>query len=259
MGAVIALPASVPLPTIDYRKDQKMEGNVFRPSLPPSTDSTESLLDVEYVDVPIPDRGMVHNPFEFIQWFEERRGDFELAAVPLYYSMQPGIENEWTQLSFIDHDIILGGIPIPDNDSDSTNRNDPRRTPHPLVARYKIRTIISFSDYHVVWDLSYISSYRHYIVYDHPQTEMYKVFDEVAETIDGARRRGEITFIHCQAGVSRSSTALAAYYIRFGLRDDPHPTVERVLRYLQEARSVVWPNYGFIVQLLGYYQYLKNR
>jgi protein-tyrosine phosphatase len=227
-----------------------------------------NLVDVPYISQneyspPYLEREGIPSEKDFVQWYLSRQTrDIEVATIELYNRLKPSddVTSRWTQLTIIEPDIILGGIPSPDHDVGSTSVvPTSQSTPHEIVSIFGVRNLVSISDYYVAWDMSYLPSYRHYIVLDHPQTELFRYFDEISESINAARLRGDTTFIHCQAGISRSSTCLAAYYVRYGLNGNPHPTVEEVVRYIQNLRPVVYPNYGFLVQLVGYYEFLRTR
>lgn len=62
------------------------------------------------------------------------------------------------------------------------------------------------------------------------------------------------TLIHCMAGISRSTTLLIAYLIRYrGMKSDD------ALNYVRSRRSIVNPNPGFWNQLKQYEKILYKR
>lgn len=79
---------------------------------------------------------------------------------------------------------------------------------------------------------------------DTPDSDLSDHFGEIAEFVHGARCAGRAVYIHCHAGISRSSTACAVYlvaHLELSLRD--------ALAHLLRCRDTVCPNPGFREQL----------
>lgn len=99
-------------------------------------------------------------------------------------------------------------------------------------------------------------------VRDMPTVDITAVFPECFEFLDAAffagqeegfDSKGSKVLLHCQAGVSRSATIAIAYLMhRHGLSLDA--AYQRVL----EARSIIKPNRGFLMQLLDFHKKLFN-
>lgn len=85
-------------------------------------------------------------------------------------------------------------------------------------------------------------------ILDSPEQEF--PCDEIADLIHNCLKRGN-TLVHCQAGVSRSPTAVAAYLMKYY-----HMDADEALNLIKEYRDVK-PNYGFIYQLKKYEELLK--
>lgn len=68
---------------------------------------------------------------------------------------------------------------------------------------------------------------------------------EQVDFVDANRRAGRTVFVHCRAGISRSSLVIAAYLMqtRRLSRDD-------ALEFMRARRPEVWPNPAFM-ELLG--------
>eukprot|EP00794_Sanderia_malayensis_P018820 gene18820-20716_t len=82
---------------------------------------------------------------------------------------------------------------------------------------------------------------------DTPSHDISKHFYECIKFIHKARISGNGVLVHCIAGVSRSTTIVAAYLItvaKIGWKD--------AIRFVQNSRSVANPNYGFQRQLEEY-------
>jgi protein-tyrosine phosphatase len=89
--------------------------------------------------------------------------------------------------------------------------------------------------------------YRGIIAVDVPTFPIHEFFDETFDYIDKAITNGKVLLVHCQGGVSRSATVVTAYLMRKYKWE-----VEKTLLFLQEKRPIVYPNYGFVCQLLDY-------
>jgi len=66
------------------------------------------------------------------------------------------------------------------------------------------------------------------------------------------------TFIHCQAGISRSVSLCMAYLL--SREDNQLESAEQALKYIKECRSIAGPNLGFMWQVDQFYKkMIKNR
>ena len=85
-------------------------------------------------------------------------------------------------------------------------------------------------------------------VRDHPDADIAQHFERCCSFIDRhIKMAGGRVLVHCQAGISRSSTICAAYLIHhYGL--DVPAAVGRVTK----ARDIIKPNAGFLQQLVEY-------
>ena len=168
----------------------------------------------------------------------------------LYSSYSKNI-NKWYPISEIEPLIYLGGIIDPKSDGNKRIL-DSRKTPHNFVNLFDIDYIISVFDYDISWNLN--DNIKHYQIKinDNETEDIIKYFNKVSDLIYRNKKLGKILFIHCQMGISRSSTMLAAYYLRFGLPTNKKPSLEEVLNFLKSKRSFICPNKGFLKQLLKY-------
>lgn len=163
----------------------------------------------------------------------------------------------YSQVSKIDQYIYLGGIPDPKDDSPNTINNT-INTPHKIINDLKIGTLISFTGYPVKWKTSSNINRYHVVVQDDMNTNISKFFSKAIEKIHRSVSQKRPVFIHCHAGMSRSVTVLAAYYIKYGIPGKRHPTVNQVLEYIGKNRPCIQPNAGFVKQLEYFYSHLKN-
>eukprot|EP00741_Cyanophora_paradoxa_P021444 tig00021352_g20701.t1 len=85
-----------------------------------------------------------------------------------------------------------------------------------------------------------------------------KAFGPAFEFFDNARRDKARVLCHCQAGVSRSATVVIAYVMR-----ERHLGAEAAIRHVSAQRNprklIVYPNDGFLEQLLKYEEELQRQ
>ena len=87
---------------------------------------------------------------------------------------------------------------------------------------------------------------------DNPSFNLYVHLDIAADFIKEAVSKGNV-LIHCAAGISRSSTCLISYYIKYR-----NMTTENALKLLREKRPIASPNTGFTKQLKRYEDEVNN-
>lgn len=96
--------------------------------------------------------------------------------------------------------------------------------------------------------------YYHYSYLDHSDEDISKSFDEVADLIHSYISEGKNVFIHCHAGKSRSVAFVLVYLIKyadFNLND--------AFNYVDKLRCGIYPNLGFVNQLMKYETELTNK
>jgi len=85
----------------------------------------------------------------------------------------------------------------------------------------------------------------HFVIDDHPDQKIGDLLEAGIEFIFKKRLAGKVVFVHCQAGVSRSTSFLIAYFMVIF-----NWTWYDTLDYIRNTcRSVVNPNEGFIKEL----------
>ena len=88
---------------------------------------------------------------------------------------------------------------------------------------------------------------------DVPQTQLFPYFTFTSNWIQFHLRSNQPVLVHCMAGISRSSTIVAAYLMaRYGW------TRDYTLNYMRARRSIVNPNPGFMIQLNEWAKYLRK-
>ena len=78
-------------------------------------------------------------------------------------------------------------------------------------------------------------------------------FHKASDFIYNSIQNGNV-LVHCYAGVSRSTSCLIAYYIKY-----QNMNVDNALTFIKVKRSVVFPNKGFIKQLRVFEEEIKNK
>ncbi|XP_003379610.1 putative dual specificity phosphatase, catalytic domain protein [Trichinella spiralis] len=93
-------------------------------------------------------------------------------------------------------------------------------------------------------------TYLFVIAKDLPEWNLMDDFDRCIEFIESAIRSKENILVHCQEGISRSATVVAAYLMKKYSIDEN----EALLR-IQAVRSIVYPNMGFMKQLNLFFKF----
>nr|CAG8447705.1 10539_t:CDS:2 [Entrophospora candida] len=81
-------------------------------------------------------------------------------------------------------------------------------------------------------------------ILDDPKSNISKYFNQCIEFIEKAKESNGRVYVHCYAGISRSTTVVIAYLMyscRFSLK--------KALNLVREKHKIVRPNSGFIRQL----------
>ena len=87
---------------------------------------------------------------------------------------------------------------------------------------------------------------------DLPNFNISVFFKKTNQFIHQAKASGKSILIHCQLGISRSTTCLIAYMIKYlGY------TTINALQFIKTKRPYVMPNFGFLQQLKNYEEKVK--
>ncbi len=96
-------------------------------------------------------------------------------------------------------------------------------------------------------------TYKKISMEDSPLQNIRQYFDECHQFIDMAFKNNSNIFIHCYAGISRSSTIVISYLmLKLKMKYD------EAITYVKNIRSIVNPNNSFKQQLLQYENNLFN-
>eukprot|EP00730_Choanoeca_flexa_P014416 TRINITY_DN6299_c0_g1_i1.p1 TRINITY_DN6299_c0_g1~~TRINITY_DN6299_c0_g1_i1.p1 ORF type:complete len:466 (+),score=35.22 TRINITY_DN6299_c0_g1_i1:208-1605(+) len=96
--------------------------------------------------------------------------------------------------------------------------------------------------------------YQQLGVIDTPDADIQEYFEIAIAFIEQARAEGKRVLVHCQAGISRSTTIVLAY-----LMATQHKTLNDALEYVRRCRSIVDPNFGFMGRLQEFEDKLRRR
>ncbi|CAF2754652.1 unnamed protein product [Rotaria sp. Silwood2] len=89
---------------------------------------------------------------------------------------------------------------------------------------------------------------------DHFQGNIRKHFDETNEFLLKCKQNNDKVLVHCQAGISRSSSIVLAYLISIDKQ-----SLEKAYEHLLERRSIAAPNYGFLIELIRYENEIQQK
>lgn len=88
---------------------------------------------------------------------------------------------------------------------------------------------------------------------DNEMENIYIYFDKVADLIHKYRLEGKNVLVHCLMGISRSSSIIIAYLIKYH-----NMNFEEAYNFVKSKRNIVNPNKGFRNQLMEYYDRFKQ-
>lgn len=121
-----------------------------------------------------------------------------------------------------------------------------------VVSSFKITCIINVTEKSGKKMLPEVE-YIHVPVADSPVSPLSEHFDQVADKIHSVGERSGITLVHCNAGVSRSSTLCMVYLMKHR-----NMTLVEAHRWMKSCRPIVRPNNGFWKQLIQYESRLRG-
>ena len=84
-------------------------------------------------------------------------------------------------------------------------------------------------------------------IFDSITEDIFKYFDIVGSYIIINLKQNKKVLVHCKAGISRSSTLVIAFLIKFCKMN-----LQRALDYVKRKRHIAQPNEGFMEQLKIY-------
>lgn len=116
-----------------------------------------------------------------------------------------------------------------------------------LVDR-KITHIVNLSQLPNIYQNNF--NYLKIDIYDSETENISIYFNTIANFIEQALQQGGCVFVHCMAGISRSSTVLIAYLVL-----KRNLSLPDAINLVHRARPQINPNRGFLSQLYHYFGY----
>ncbi len=89
--------------------------------------------------------------------------------------------------------------------------------------------------------------YCHLKLNDMPSFKILPHLERATSFINQAKINNGIILVHCQMGISRSTSCVIAYMIRY-----MGYTAMNALEFIKKKRPIVMPNFGFLNQLMSY-------
>ena len=89
-------------------------------------------------------------------------------------------------------------------------------------------------------------------IYDSPDEDIIDKINEVNTFIDNAIKSKGKVLVHCQMGISRSSSFIISYLMK-----TYNCSFDKVYDFVKNKRSTVYPNIGFVLQLQKYQDILN--
>lgn len=93
--------------------------------------------------------------------------------------------------------------------------------------------------------------YMRVAIKDTRESNLIEFFDQVADKIEQIRESDGKSLVHCVAGVSRSTSLVLAYLMKYA-----NMTLKQAFQHVRSIRPQVRPNMGFFKQLIEYEQRL---
>lgn len=123
----------------------------------------------------------------------------------------------------------------------------------PILQKYKVTHILNLASF-IKEEFPEQFTYLTLKILDTPSANIKKHFEQCFQFIDEGRKNGGCVLVHCNAGVSRSSTVCIAY-----LMATQNMSMEKAYCHLKDARPAIRPNDGFKIQLKEFEESLKSK
>jgi len=91
-------------------------------------------------------------------------------------------------------------------------------------------------------------------IVDSENEEISKFFEVAHNIIQKAQAEHVAVFVHCNQGISRSASVVIAYLIKY-----KQMTLKQAWDFTKSKRSVVFPNQGFLAQLIKFEKEVHNK
>ncbi|CAF1128544.1 unnamed protein product [Adineta steineri] len=122
-----------------------------------------------------------------------------------------------------------------------------------LLKELDIRHIINICDYELEKDILDQFNVLWIDADDDISTNINQYFQKTNQFLQSCKEKDEKVLVHCQMGISRSSSIVLAYLMKYH-----HDSLSQAYDYLIERRRYAAPNAGFFLQLIRYEKTLKK-
>ncbi|CAF1086513.1 unnamed protein product [Didymodactylos carnosus] len=121
-----------------------------------------------------------------------------------------------------------------------------------LLKQLDIRHIINICDFPLDKKIMSAFNVLHINLDDSMEVDIKQHFDKTNQFLKTCKEKNEKVLVHCQMGISRSSTIVLAYLMKYH-----HDTLFKAYDFLLDKRRQASPNHGFLLQLIRYEQELR--
>ena len=126
-----------------------------------------------------------------------------------------------------------------------------------FLKKNNIKHILTILEYPCV--LSHYSEFndikfKHICIRDRPYVDITRYLTECIDFIKSAHNIGENVYVHCAMGISRSASIVIAY-----IMETQNVEFDIAFNYVRFKRPQVYPNFGFVCQLIDYYKTKTNK
>ncbi|CAF4057535.1 unnamed protein product [Adineta steineri] len=88
---------------------------------------------------------------------------------------------------------------------------------------------------------------------DEEDVDINQYFEKTNDFLLSCKEKKEKVLVHCQMGISRSSSIVLAYLMKYH-----HDTLMKAYDFLLDRRPISCPNPSFLLQLIRYEKKLRN-
>ena len=121
-----------------------------------------------------------------------------------------------------------------------------------LLTKLDIRHIVSICDYSLEKHITDKCNVLWINLPDEMGANVKQYFEQTNQFLLECKNKNEKVLVHCQMGISRSSSIILAYLMKYH-----HDTLYKAYNYLLERRRIAAPNLSFVLQLIRYENELR--
>ncbi|CAF3007016.1 unnamed protein product [Rotaria sp. Silwood2] len=122
-----------------------------------------------------------------------------------------------------------------------------------LLIKLGIRHIVNTCDESLKTEITHNFNVLWISIDDDLRANINQYFQQTNDFLFSCKQKKEKVLVHCQMGISRSSSIVLAYLMKYH-----HDTLIKAYKYLLDRRPQSLPNSGFLLQLIRYEKVLRN-